>query len=215
MRNESKEWHDNLILRKTQAKLADNGFQVKIFDEPTGAKETLLEMLSETDQIGLGGSTTVREIGLYQELVEGDYPELLNPYETDISREEQIKRRKRAMLSDVFVSGSNAITLDGKLVNMDGLGNRVASITFGPEKVFIIAGKNKIVKDVHAGIERIKRVAAPINAKRLNLSPPCVKTGVCEDCNHPDRICNHLVVTEKASKDGRITVLLVDEKLGF
>jgi len=121
--------------------------------------------------------------------------------------------------SDVFLCSSNAVTEDGKLVNIDSSGNRVASMMFGPKKVIVIVGKNKIVKDVCAGLERLKRVSGPLNAKRHNLVElPCVATGVCTDCNSPKRICRVITIMERAPnrvRDPNMTVVLVAKKLGF
>jgi hypothetical protein len=113
------------------------------------------------------------------------------------------------------VAGSNAITEDGKIVNIDGLGNRLAAFCFGPEKVIIVAGRNKIVKDVAAAIERVKNVAAPMNARRFGAATPCAKTDKCSDCDSPERICNLTLIIEKQRQPGRLTVILVNQELGF
>ena len=132
---------------------------------------------------------------------------------------------RKAFTCDVFITGTNAITIDGKLVNIDGLGNRVAAMVFGPKKVIVVVGANKIVQDVDEALERIRRVAAPINARRHFLKHhhvefgdmPCVKTGKCIDCNHDWRLCRNTVVIEGTIilQKGRINVVLIGEELGI
>lgn len=119
------------------------------------------------------------------------------------------------MASDLFLSSANAVTLNGELVNIDGIGNRVNSTTFGPGKVILVAGYNKIVEDVQEGIKRIKNVAAPLNARRLNIDVPCAKVGKCVDCNSPNRICRVLVILERKPSLTDIFVILVGEELGY
>jgi hypothetical protein len=123
--------------------------------------------------------------------------------------------RREMFLADVYVSSSNAVTEDGKLYNIDGTGNRVGSMTFGPKKVILVCGINKIVKDLDAAVSRVQNRAAPMNARRLALKTPCAETGVCADCASPQRICNVYVVTAKKPVWTDVTVLLVGEPLGF
>jgi hypothetical protein len=119
------------------------------------------------------------------------------------------------LLVDFFVTGTNAITLDGKLVNLDGLGNRVAGICFGPKKVILVVGLNKVAPDLESAIARVKHHAAPINAIRLNRATPCVETGLCIDCKSPERICYMWSIIEGHMLAGRIHVKLVGEDLGY
>jgi hypothetical protein len=116
---------------------------------------------------------------------------------------------------DLFVTGSNAITVDGTLVNLDMIGNRVGALTFGPRNVIVLAGRNKIVTDLDEAMYRIKNYVAPVNAMRLDKKTPCIKTSYCQDCKSPDRICNTWTITEKAFPPKRIKVVLVNEDLGF
>lgn len=140
---------------------------------------------------------------------------IINTFEEDVLWKELIERRKQALSSDLFLSGTNAITLCGKLINIDMVGNRTSAISFGPKKVVIFCGKNKIVKNLTLGIKRIKNYAAPLNAKRHSFDTPCVKTGKCHDCNSPKRICNTLSVIEKCFPKGRIKIILIKEDLGL
>jgi len=141
---------------------------------------------------------------------------LIKTFEEGVKREEIIERRRQALLVDVFLTGSNAITECGKLVNLDMIGNRVAGITFGPKNVIIVVGRNKIVKGVEEAMKRVKNFAAPLNAIRHpGLKTPCVKTSYCMDCKSPDRICNTWAITEKSYPKGRIKVIIVNEDLGL
>ena len=123
--------------------------------------------------------------------------------------------RRRILTADVFVCSSNAITEDGKLYNVDGTGNRVAAMTFGPRKVVLACGINKIVKDVDEAERRVREWAAPMNARRLGLETPCAKTGLCSDCSSPQRICNIRSLLVKRPLRTDFTVLLIGERLGF
>jgi hypothetical protein len=126
-----------------------------------------------------------------------------------------MQRRKKGMLSPYFVAGTNAITMDGQLVNVDGIGNRVGAQMFGPDKVILVAGTNKIVKDIHEAFNRLQEVAGPINAERVGAGTPCADTGECIDCDTPARICNLYTIIRRMMFPGRLTLILVKEKLGF
>jgi hypothetical protein len=116
---------------------------------------------------------------------------------------------------DCFFAGTNAITRDGQLVNLDMFGNRGGAITFGPRNVVLLVGRNKLVPDLQRAMERIKEYCAPVNTMRLNMKTPCVKTGYCMDCSSPQRICNVWTITEKSFPQGRIKIILINEDLGF
>jgi hypothetical protein len=138
-----------------------------------------------------------------------------NHWKPGLSKEDNLEMRKSQMTSDLFLSSTNAVTLNGELVNIDGIGNRVNSINFGPGKVILVAGCNKIVEDVQEGIHRIKNVAAPLNARRLNMDIPCAKVGKCVDCNSPNRICRIIVIHERRPQLTDLLVILVGEELGY
>jgi len=140
---------------------------------------------------------------------------IINPYEPGISPEESFERRRQSLLADLFIAGSNAVTEDGKLVNLDGTGNRIGSINFGPRNVVVIVGRNKLVADLEAAMYRVKNSAAPINAMRLDKKTPCATTSFCQDCSSPDRICNFWSITEKSFPKQRIKVIIINEDLGF
>ena len=197
--------------------LEANNFEVHIAENVDSAKKIVREILPRTGakSISWGGSMTYVETGLYQELK--GYPgiEVLDTYEKGIPPEEMLERRRRALLVDLFVTGTNAVTETGKLVNLDMTGNRVAGITFGPRNVIILVGRNKVVPDIEEAMLRIKNYAAPANAMRLDKKTPCVKTSICEECRSTDRICNTWTITEKSFPKGRIKVVLINEDLGL
>jgi hypothetical protein len=180
--------------------------------------------------VARGDSMSVDQIGLLSEIAKRNQNKIIDPFQTDeqghwLEEVERMRMQRETYFADVLVAGTNAITLDGKLVNIDGSGNRVSAIVFGPSKVILIVGANKIVQDVEAGLERIHQYAAPVNAKRhamKNHNPnfgtlPCVKTGVCIDCRSEWKICNYTVIIEGAlpKHKGRINVVLVGETLGI
>jgi hypothetical protein len=153
--------------------------------------------------------------GLYELLKKRSDLEILDTFDKTVTREQMLERRRQALLVDVFFTGSNAITEQGVLVNLDMIGNRVGAITFGPKNVVILAGRNKIVSDLEEAMFMVKNQTAPINAMRLDKRTPCVKTSFCEDCKSPDRICNHWTITEKSFPKGRVKVVFVNEVLGI
>lgn len=173
------------------------------------AKELALSLIGEDDVVAWGGSVTVDQIGIRSELK--------NVIDRDAAPPEDfIKVRRDALLSDVFLTSTNAITMDGELVNIDGMGNRVAAMCFGPGKVIVIAGANKIVRDEEAAIARIKTEACPPNCVRLLKKTPCAATGKCGDCKIPGQtICSYTVTTRFSAIPDRIHVILVNENLGF
>jgi len=208
--------HD--VLLKASEALKRNQFRVLVASSKKDAVDKVLGLIPLDAKVGVGGSMTIRELGLIEALTQRGNP-VVHHWQPDISVSDWFPFMMEAHSSDVFLCSSNAVTEDGKLVNIDSSGNRVASMMFGPKKVIVIAGKNKIVKDVCAGLERLKRVAGPLNAKRHNLDElPCVATGACTDCDSPKRICRVITIMERAPnrvRDPNITVVLVAKKLGF
>ncbi len=158
---------------------------------------------------------TYVQTGLYQELKDYKGIEVLDTYEKGLAPELMAERRRRSLLVDLFITGANAVTETGKLVNLDMTGNRVAAINFGPRNVIILVGRNKVVPDLEDAMMRIKNYAAPANAMRLDKKTPCVKTSICEDCRSLDRICNIWTITEKSFPKGRIKIVLINEDLGL
>lgn len=172
-----------------------------------------LELMPEGSVISWGGSMSIQECGLMDAVRKGDYT--LVDRDLAVTPREKRETYARTVMADYYLMSTNAITMDGELVNIDGFGNRVACLCSGPANVIIIAGMNKVVNSVEAGIERIRTKAAPPNTTRLGKNTPCAKTGVCGDCFSPDCICSQTVITRRSGVPGRIKIILVNEDLGF
>lgn len=177
------------------------------------AVEGILSMIPSGSSIGWGGSMTLSETGLMDAIRQKDY--VLFDRETSQTKEAQKEMYANIFGSDFFLMSTNAITLDGELVNIDGRGNRLSFLCYGPEHVIITAGMNKVVSDVESGIKRIQDIASPANGVRLHKSTPCAVTGRCGDCLSPDCMCSHTVITRFSSIPNRIKVVLIGEELGY
>ena len=192
--------------------LEANNMRAYLVSDRNKARELVMSMIKKSDVVGAGGSLTLDECGIRDELRKGY--KFLDWFRKDIPDAEKTRLRKESLTCDVFLTSTNALTEDGKLYNVDGYGNRVAAMIFGPEKVIVVAGKNKIVKDLAAAIERLETVAGPGNAKRLHKKTGCAETGYCIDCHSKERICCHAVVQEWQQRE-RIHVIIVNEELGI
>lgn len=177
------------------------------------AVEKALSLMPKGSVISWGGSMSISECGLMDAIQDGSYT--LIDRMTAKTPQEKREIYAKTVMADYYLMSTNAITMDGELVNVDGFCNRVACLCAGPEHVIIIAGMNKVVKDVEAGISRIRTKAAPPNTTRLGKNTPCAKTGVCGNCFSPDCICSQTVITRRSGIPGRIKVILVNEDLGF
>jgi len=209
-----KEWWIEEKAKKAVERLAAHDFKAIYVKAKVEAVQEILKQITPGMKIGIGGSVTLRELGILEKLEAQGYT-VYNHWKPGLSRESMLEIRKSQMTSDLFLSSVNAVTLNGELVNIDGIGNRVNSTVFGPGKVVLVAGYNKIVDDVQEGIKRIKNVAAPLNAKRLNIDVPCAKLGKCVECNSPNRICRVIVIHERKPSLTEMLVILVGEELGF
>ena len=183
------------------------------FKDSASAVEEILKLVEKGSKVAAGGSETVKDIGLMAKLQSGDY-EFIDRFAAK-TPEESREIFARTMLSDYYFMSTNAITLDGELVNIDGNGNRLSALIHGPKHVIIIAGMNKVTADVEAAYKRVKTNACPPNAVRLNRNTPCGKTGKCAECLSPDCFCNQIVITRRSGHEGRIKVFLVGEELGY
>ena len=196
-------------LLKAEEALRKNGFDADAFANKDDCIKDLLRKLPKDATIAFGGSMTLKEMGLYEILKENGYDVKWHWMDKDDNILMNVRTRK------VYITSSNAVTLDGKLVNKDGNGNRVASMIFGHTDVYIICGENKVVEDLEAASEHIEKVAAPMNAKRLSVKTPCVTTGYSTDCDSPERICNVETILHKKPAPTNIHVMLIDETLGY
>jgi L-lactate utilization protein LutB len=207
-----------LRLSDLKSELEANNFEVFLAENLQAASQIVLEDILpklNVKTVSYGGSMTVVASGVYEALKKRTDLTVIDTYDRKVSPEEGLNRRRQALAVDLFVMGSNAVTETGMLVNLDMFGNRVGGLTFGPKNVIVLVGRNKMVDDIEEAMFRIKNYAAPVNAARLDKKTPCVKTGYCDDCSSPDRICNTWTITEKSYPKGRIKVVLINEDLGF
>ncbi len=178
------------------------------------ALEKLKSLINEGDKIAVGGSMTLFEMGAIKLLKNGDY-NFLDRYVDGITPEKIKTIYRESFSADIYITSTNAITEAGELYNVDGRGNRVAAMIYGPDKVIVVTGMNKIVKNIDEAIKRNREWAAPANTKRLNKKTPCAEVGYCMDCKSDDRICNEYVVIKRQSTPNRIHVIIVNEALGY
>lgn len=198
--------------------LESNNFEVFLANDIAEAKNIVqVEILPglDVESVSWGGSMTFIQTGLYDFFINNSGYQVIDTYDKTIEREKMMERRRQALLVDLFFTGTNAITEAGQLVNLDMQGNRVAAITHGPRHVVVLVGRNKITRSLEDAIFRIKHYAAPVNAMRLDMNTPCVKTAECEECASPDRICNSWVITEKSYPKGRTRIVLINDDLGL
>ena len=214
---EAKEWYHQLIVERTLKALMKNGFEALCVPDKEEAVSRILELVPGDALVGLGGSVTLREMGLPEALRNrgNEVADHWEARERGASAAEVLEVRRAQMNSDVFVTSTNAVTEAGELVNIDGGGQRVAAMIFGPRKVIVVAGANKIARDLEEGLHRARNVAAPMNAKRLNRRTPCAVTGACSDCESEERICNATTIIHRRPRNTETTVILVGEKLGY
>ena len=203
-------------MEKLVEKLRSINVQAYIVPDREEAKRLALSLIPQDATIAMGNSATLREVGLFDALVNGVH-NFINQFEPGISADENLRRRKAGMLADVYFTSANALTMEGELVNIDGKGNRVAAMMYGPEKVIVIVGENKIVKDREEAWQRIQEKVAPELTKRLGRSTPCAFSGKCSNCSSPERVCRCYTVIngQMPSDKERIRVILVKEQLGI
>jgi hypothetical protein len=196
----------NLNKRRMAASYAPTALQ---------ARDEILAMIPPGSTVSRTGSMSLVEMGLWEELGKNTTLTIIDPYVPNLAPETSAALRREGLLADVMITSSNALTLDGKIVNLDGIGNRVAAICFGPTQVILVIGMNKVVPDLDSAMARVKHLAAPMNAIRLNRATPCVETGLCTDCKSPERICYMWSIIEGHMIKDRIHVKLVGEDLGY
>jgi len=211
------EWYKGLQVSKTISALKKNGFDAEYYENREEVISRIMGLVPADADVGLGGSVTLRQLGR---------PDLLRDWGREVADhwaarergatpEEDMELRRRHINSDVFITSTNALTETGELVNIDGGGQRVAAMIFGPGRVIVVAGVNKIVRDVDEALWRARNVASPMNAKRLRLKTPCAETGECSDCDSPHRICNATTIIHRKPRRAEITVILIGEDLGY
>jgi len=205
-------------LSNCKKSLEKNNFDAFIAETPSDAKKIVIDKilpLIDIKSVSWGDSLTLYSTEILEYFRSKSEIKLIETFAENISREKIMERRRKALLTDLFFTGSNAVIDSGILVNLDMIGNRVGGITFGPKYVVIMVGRNKIVQDLDEAMRRIKNIAAPQNALRHSQKTPCVKTSYCMDCKSPDRICNIWTIHEKSYPKGRIKVILINQDLGL
>lgn len=192
--------------------LTSHGFEAYYCEDKEAALAKALELIPAGSTVGWGGAMSAQQIGLLDAMNSGDY----NAIDRDKApnMEEREKAMRACLQADYFITGANALSMDGQMVNIDGMGNRVAAIVYGPKYVVVIAGMNKAADSLEAAVVRARTVAAPMNKQRFPLQTPCAVTGVCGNCK-TEGICNQLLITRNSKPIGRIKVILVGEELGL
>jgi len=207
-----------IILQQVAGKLVERGFGVSIASTLEDAADLIMgPLLAESGAkvIAFGGSMTVREAGLLEMFLARKDLTVMNTIDTSMDKAALLELRRQALLCDLFLCSTNALTRDGELVLVDGIGNRTAAVQYGPRKVILLVGRNKICTNMDEAVTRIKGLASPANVLRLGRQTPCAKTGYCTDCNSPDRICTYWTTVQRSAPAGRIHVVLIDEECGF
>lgn len=197
-------------LEQLTALLNRRGFHASLVESGERAAEITMELIPETASVGFGGSVTLQQLGIYEALEQRG-----NDVHWHWRAEKPARAKREAAFADWYLSSSNAVTEDGRFMNMDGSGNRVAAISSGTPNLLLIVGRNKLAANAHEGMRRIKEVACPLNGRRLGYNTPCAATGKCTDCSSRQRMCNVYGVLQRPTTGRQVYVLLVDEDLGF
>ncbi|MDC7125665.1 MAG: lactate utilization protein [Spirochaetales bacterium] len=208
----NKEYYRNRGERVVRA-MHKRNFFAEYFDSSAEAVKSILKMIPEGASVSWGGSVSLTESGLKTALQDSGYNLLDREKVDDPGKMPEFYYKASGV--DYYIMSANAITIDGKLVNIDGRGNRLAALLYGPKNIIVIAGMNKVVESEEEAVSRVKNVASPLNAMRLEMNTPCTKTGSCADCQSTDCICANTVITRRTREKERIKVFLIGEKLGF
>jgi len=206
--------HRRIIMETTLQSLKKHGFGAVFSPSRQGAADFIMQQAADCQTVGIAGTHTARALGIVP-MLEKAGKALYDHWQLKPGTPQEVECRKQQMRADLFISSANAVTMTGEIVNRDGFGNRTNSMTFGPGKVIVVAGRNKIVPNLDAAINRIERIAGPIRAMSLNRKTPCVKSGYCMDCDSPERICNITSIIHRRPGLTNITVVLLDEDLGY
>jgi len=204
---------DEVNFNKLQNNFKQRNINILFFETFNDAKNYIMNTLPLNATIGIGHSQTLENMKITESLISRG--NVVFDKERAKDRAESILLKKKALLTDYYLSSSNAVSEDGRIVNIDHSGNRVAALTYGPDKVLIIVGKNKVVKTQEDAISRAKNVAAPRNAKRAGFNPPCVTAGQCMDCLSTERVCNTISIIQGQHFDDRLVLIIVNEVAGF
>lgn len=207
-------WQKHVLGERAVEALRKHEFNAIFVQTAQEAVSYVASQLQPGMKVGFGGSMTLKALGMQQTVADAGC-EVLDHNAPGLTPERKMEILRAQLTCDVFLSSSNAVTLEGELLNVDGNGNRVAALTFGPRKVIVVAGTNKIVRDLDEALSRIETTAAPLNNRRLDKPNPCTRTGECMDCDTPTRICRIYHILKRKPSLSDITVVIVGEDLGF
>lgn len=212
--DKNEKWVIEQKINRTIENLQKNNMEAYLVKDEKDLLEKLKSLIKEGGTVSVGGSMTLFETGVIDFLRNGKY-NFMDRYKDGITPMELKDIYRKTFLCDYYITSSNAVTESGELYNVDGNGNRVAAMIYGPDQVIVIIGANKIVSNLNAAIERVKYNAAPANTKRLNLNTPCTKVGYCVDCKSDGRICNDYVLIKRENVKGRVKVIILNKDLGY
>lgn len=211
-----RKWLYTLKAKKVVKVLNERKYDAIIVENLEEAKKIILDIIPENSSVAMGGSVTLNEMNMVETIRKGNY-KFFDRFNPNLSFKEEVEVYREGLSADYFLSSTNAITEDGMLVNVDCTGNRASSMIFGPRHVIVVAGFNKIVKNLDEALKRLKEIA-PMNCKRLkgHNAAPCVDTGECSDCNIKQRMCNYISIVQHGGKfEGRFKIIIVLDDIGF
>lgn len=214
MENTYQLWRWEKLAERCVEKLKGHGFDAHFMSTINEARDLIFGMISGYETFGFGGSDTTRALGVLEKLRAGGKT-IYDHWQEGLGREEDLDLRLRQGRCDCFFCSANAVSATGEVVNVDGIGNRTNAMTFGPKKVIIVAGMNKVTPDLESALRRVREIAAPMRAKSLGMETPCAETGVCNDCNSPQRICRITTILHRKPMLTDISVVLICRELGF
>lgn len=214
MTNEPHFWLWEQSGQRCAANLKRNGFDAHWVADHKRAQTLIHSMLSDYASFGFGGSATIRQLGIVEALKK-DGRVVWDHWQPDLTPQEDMHIRREQLNCDCFLCSANAIAETGEIVNVDGLGNRTSAMGFGPRRVIIVAGMNKVTPDLASALERIRYVAAPMRAKSLGMATPCAETGWCSDCHSPQRICRITTILHRQPMATPTSVVLINEDIGY
>jgi len=214
MEEDYRAWLWSRLGEKCVENLKKHAFDAHFVSSEQEARSLIIDMVSGYDTFGFGGSDTTRSLGVLEELT-SQGKTIYDHWVKGNSPEEDMDLRLRMGRCDCFFTSANAISVEGEIVNVDGVGNRTSAMAFGPKKIVIVAGMNKVTHDLESAIRRVREVAGPMRAKSLGMETPCAETGICNDCNSPQRICRITTILHRKPMLGDISVVLINKDMGF
>jgi len=214
LENNYQKWLWGKMGEKCAANLKKHGFDAHFVSSAKDARALIMNMISGHETLGFGGSATTRGLGVIEEL-KASGKTVYDHLQEGLTPQENLNHRIQQGQSDCFLCSANAVAVTGEIVNVDGVGNRTNAMSFGPKKVIIIAGMNKVTPDLKSALARVREVAGPMRAKSLGMKTPCAETGVCNDCDAPQRICRITTILHRKPMMTDISVVLVNEALGY